>query len=510
MDTYHKIYADFKCIEDEFFNLIYIPLIDKYHNISGYAVSNLSLKDKLLKYSYHQVIETHKNKKRYARSNLGISMHEIVIGGKATKGYKIDHINSDGLFNTEENLRYATDRLNAQNRLKKTNTSSKYIGVYFDNGMLKWASSISDNYKRFYLGSFENETEAAKVYDMHAIYYYKNESPLTNNLLTKSEIENIKNNGIPEKYQRKTRDLPKYITKRYKSSYRFRIMYDGKEYCKSVKTLEEAIILKKEFLEKISKNKEITKYEKEIMRNTNGLAIIYMSNGKECLVDDDHWHDLMQYKWNCYINENGKIYGYPSSTVNGKTVKLHRYIYEKYIGQIPSDMTVDHIISSSILDVRIKNLRLANSSLQAHNKDMSKNRIDKYKGINPTTTGYNVIVNENYHGTFKTAEKAAEKANEIYTSIYGDQATLNVIDFSKKTTIYDRIPEENITKEYIMGLTKVCDVKNIVIKKGLNPGKNGVRLNADKIILSDIKLKTLDKYKQIIIDKLYPETDVLY
>ena len=120
MNKYHKIYNDFPYVVDEFFNLIYIPLIDKFHEVSGYAVSNLALKDKLLKFSYHQTIHPGKTEKRYAVSNLLISMHEIVIGKKADKGYVIDHIDSDGLLNTEENLRYATDRLNAQNRPKKT------------------------------------------------------------------------------------------------------------------------------------------------------------------------------------------------------------------------------------------------------------------------------------------------------------------------------------------------------------------------------------------------------
>src|SRR5436190_4660987 len=103
------------------------------------------------------------------------------------------------------------------------------------------------------------------------------------------------------------------------------------------------------------------------------------------------------------------------------------YIYEKYVGEIPSNMSVDHIKSKDILDVRLQNLRIANSSLQAHNKDMSQDRIDEYKGIYFSVAGYRVVVNEKYYGTYKTAEKAAKKANEIYTKIYGNQATLNIV-----------------------------------------------------------------------------------
>jgi len=478
--------------------------MNKYHKVTGYAISNLSLKDKLLEFSYSQKIESTKTIKRYAISNLGTSMHEIVVGGKAKEGYKIDHIDSDGLLNTEENLRYATDGLNAQNRIKKLNTTSNYIGVS-ENGD-KWLTTVSYRYESFRPGSFEDEIEAAKVYDIYTTFFYKEETPKTNNLLTKEEIKDIKNNGIPEKYKIKIRDLPKNICMTKNNTYKVTITNNGEKYNKTVTTLEEAIIIKTQFLEKISENKEIIKYSKEITRNVNGLAIIYMSNGMECLVDEDHWYDLMQYKWYCCFSDD-KRYSYPSGNVNGKTTFLHIYVYEKYIGEIPSNMTVDHVISKDILDVRIKNLRVANRSLQNHNRDMSKNRIDKYKGTHFTSSGYEVKVNGKYYGTYQTVEKAAKKANEIYTVLYGDKATLNVIDDSKQTTKYNRIPEENITKEYIMSLTKVCDVQNLVNIKNLNTKRGETKTNNDKIILRDIKIDTIDKYKQIIIDKLYPLID---
>lgn len=119
-------------------------------------------------------------------------MHEIIIGKKADEGYVIDHIDSDGLFNTEENLRYASKGLNAQNKEKQSNTTSDYIGVSFCKDRNKWRSQMSYVTKNLNLGDFEDEIEAAKVYDINIIFYYKEESPKTNNLLSKSEIEDIK------------------------------------------------------------------------------------------------------------------------------------------------------------------------------------------------------------------------------------------------------------------------------------------------------------------------------
>ena len=503
MNKYHKIYDDFPCIIDEIFNLIYIPLMNKYNKVSGYAISNLALKDKLLDFRYNQRIRLTKVEKRYAISNLGISMHEIVIGKKADEGYVIDHINGDGLLNTEENLRYATSGLNAQNKAKQSNTSSQYIGVSWHKKDNKWRTAMRFKGEPLDFGSFNDEIEAAKVYDMYVLHYYKGESPNTNNLLTKNEIKDIRCNGIPEKYQKKIRDLPKNIYFKENNSYNVRVTYGGEKYDKTVKTLEAAILLKTQIMGEIEGSKAVAKYGKPITRNINGLAIIYASN-MECIVDDDHWYDLNQYKWYCYKNESDKIYAYPSAYVNGKQEKLHIYIYKKYIGEIPSNMSVDHVISKNILDVRVQNLRLADRSLQNHNRDMSQNRIDKYKGIQFTTSGYEVKVNHKYYGTYQTAEEAAEKANDIYIKIYGNNATLNVIDNSKQTTKYNRIPDEYITKEYIMSLTKVIDVQNIVMTKDLNTKKGGKKLNDKKIKVRDIRLSNLDEYKQIVIGILYP------
>ena len=324
----------------------------------------MGLKDKLLEFSYHQKICISKTEKRYVVSNLEKSMHEIVIGGKAEKGHKIDHMDGDGLLNTEENLRYVTDGLNAQNKPKQLNTSSDYIGVSWHNNHNKWRTAIRYDGENLNLGFFDTEIEAGRVYDMYAIDHYKGKSPQINNLLTKNEIKDIRCNGISEKYQKKIRDLPKNIYLTKSNTYSVEVKDNGKRFRKKVKTLEEAILIKNQFIEEIEKSKEVTKcakYSEEITRNIDGFAIVHMNNGLTCIVEDDHWYDINQYKWNCYMDKNDKIYAYPSSYVNGKTTRLHIYVYEKYIGEIPSDMTVDHVISKDILDVRLKKFTFGRS-----------------------------------------------------------------------------------------------------------------------------------------------------
>src|ERR1700719_1075396 len=124
------------------------------------------------------------------------------------------HINGNPLDNKIENLRYILFDLNSQSKPKKLNCSSQYIGVNFNKRENKWKSNIRKNGKLIALGTFENEIDAAKIYDIYTIDHYKNEEPRTNGLLTEAEINDIKQNGIPEKYQRNLeRNLPKNIVK---------------------------------------------------------------------------------------------------------------------------------------------------------------------------------------------------------------------------------------------------------------------------------------------------------
>ena len=421
--SYHKIYEEFPYIEHEVSNLIYIPLFNKRNQVIAYSLSNLSLKDKLLTYRYHLSKCECKSIKYYAVSNMNISMHEIVTNSKALDGYVIDHINSDGLDNTEKNLLHVTRNANAQNKEKKKNAVSKYIGVTLSQN--RWVARINHNGEKEYLGTFKNEIDAAKIYDVYATYYYKESSPSTNNLLTELEIITIKNNGIPKEYikEKKERDLPKNIRLRNRL-YNIEVTYNKKCYRKTAETLEDAITIRSQIYDEIENLKP--KLSKSIVRNNDGIAIIYMSNGAECIVEEDHWEELNKYKWT-YINYENKS-TYPMADVNGKHKLLHRYVYEKYVGEIPPKMTVDHVISKNILDVRLKNLRLADMSLQNHNKNKVNNNIDKYRGVYFTGSSFRVDINDKYYGYYDTAEKAAEKANEIYRLIYGDNANLNNID----------------------------------------------------------------------------------
>ncbi len=85
----------------------------------------------------------------------------------------VDHINNDSLDNRRANLRLATAAQNACNRKKiSSNTSSKYIGIYFEKRTGRWTVKIRANGKRLWLGRFNSELDAALAYDRAAIKYH--------------------------------------------------------------------------------------------------------------------------------------------------------------------------------------------------------------------------------------------------------------------------------------------------------------------------------------------------
>lgn len=80
---------------------------------------------------------------------------------------QLDHIDRDKKNNRISNLREATNSQNQQNTPKyktKALVRSKYKGVSFHNKTKKWQAEIQIEKKRFYLGLFSCEEDAAMAY----------------------------------------------------------------------------------------------------------------------------------------------------------------------------------------------------------------------------------------------------------------------------------------------------------------------------------------------------------
>ncbi len=91
-----------------------------------------------------------------------ISMHRFITN--AQKGQLVDHINGDGLDNRRANLRICTRSENGQN-ISSVSGKSRFKGVYFHKKNRNWVAEYRKNGKKYHLGCFTNEDDAARAYD---------------------------------------------------------------------------------------------------------------------------------------------------------------------------------------------------------------------------------------------------------------------------------------------------------------------------------------------------------
>ena len=100
-----------------------------------------------------------------------VSLHRIILN--SPPNLLVDHKNGHTLDNRRENLRLATRSQNVHNKCKtQSKTSSKFIGVSFEKRRGRWDVRIRHEGKQIWIGTFDNEIDAAKAYDAAAKKYH--------------------------------------------------------------------------------------------------------------------------------------------------------------------------------------------------------------------------------------------------------------------------------------------------------------------------------------------------
>lgn len=112
---------------------------------------------------------------RSTRSNgifTNIYMHRFLMNIHPGDLQFVDHIDGNKLNNQISNLRIVTRQQNQFNqRINARKHSSKYKGVlwYDYHGTAKWLAGIRFQRKRYHIGLFTNENDAARAYNVKAI-----------------------------------------------------------------------------------------------------------------------------------------------------------------------------------------------------------------------------------------------------------------------------------------------------------------------------------------------------
>ena len=108
-------------------------------------------------------------------TNKAEYLHRWLFGLMKGDKIVIDHLDGNKLNCTRENLRCGTTSDNMCNRqklLKNNKTASKYKGVRLSYN--KWEAVCQKDKKRYHLGYFKTEEEAAKAYNEKAIELHQN------------------------------------------------------------------------------------------------------------------------------------------------------------------------------------------------------------------------------------------------------------------------------------------------------------------------------------------------
>lgn len=352
-----------------------------------------------------------------------ILMHRFIM--KPPSGEQVDHINGIKHDNTRENLRSTTSAKNNENQRKRENASSPYFGVRLTNRN-KYESAVSHGGKRYYLGAYENEIEAAKIRDIYIVRnnldhiqlnFPENKDEYVNS--THNFDKSTKKNqymGVTQKSKKKTKKKTNV-----KTMFTTTVCINNKKiHIGSSPNELECAVMYDEYIVKHNipnktlnfpenynyDNREIKTLYETIDDNT--IKLITNDDPNECIMMDKNDYDLVKYH-NCRIRK-----GY----VVVFTTEGHKFLHGLIMNVIQSNIFVDHIDNDPLNNARV-NLRLSNHAQNAQNKRKKIGTSSQYIGCfySKIVCKWGVSLCLNYkliYNYYDESEEFAARSRDLY------------------------------------------------------------------------------------------------
>lgn len=154
------------------------------------------------------------------------------------------------------------------------------------------------------------------------------------------------------------------------------------------------------------------------------MKVIYLTQGKIAIVDDEDFEKLSQYKWFAHNDKNFRLW-YVMRKAGSKHLYMHRVVLN-----VPKDLEIDHINGDG-LDNRKSNLRICTRQENTRNKRKGKGT-SKYKGVywNKKVRKWHtqIVVNHRriYLGLFEDEREAALQYDVFAEKYFGGFAKPNL------------------------------------------------------------------------------------
>ena len=328
--------------------------------------------EKVNQYSWYQ------DKTGYIRGTVNgksMSMHRFIMNPDENE--IVDHINHNKSDNRSENLRKFTTQKNAGNRKIKENKLSKYRGVYFNKKRNRFYTNLIINGKKYNIGAYKIEIEAAENVDKFILY--NNLYHIDLNFPEKKEQYLTENYKPPIKKNKKFTGVIKY-----KEKFRAEITVNNKgirlliseNEIDCAKAYDDYVVKNNIPKRKLNFPKEYPNYNpncsiKTLYEKIDDFSIKLITNKSNTIIIDLEDYDRVK-NYTCFIN---KTSGYPM-IITDKTLLLSRFLTNTTNPKI----YVDHI-DSNILNNKKNNLRLSCPVRNGQNKSKRKNATSKYIGV---------------------------------------------------------------------------------------------------------------------------------